>query len=198
MVNPPPNESGRGCAVSELDFLKRRGVTYKVVDVLLFNVAGDGIQDLENVGAVVTLAQKRKSQFAGHDFKKGLGFGGVFLGRCLSHCSVQAHTGEEGNLCSVRHTEEPLEVLLEYRFASDSVRLKKCIQTRLGGVGLKPTIKKAHPSVTDLSDAIPMKEYKTHTILVNHHGVVALPISLSDDRLIHQAFDLAHGVGRLN
>lgn len=85
MIDPPPDESGRGRTVLELDFLKRSEVTCNVVDVLLFNVAGDSFQDLENVGAVVTLAQKGKSQFAGHNSKKGLQFGGVFLGRCLSH-----------------------------------------------------------------------------------------------------------------
>jgi len=120
------------------------------------------------------------------------------LGRCHSHCSIQTHTREEGNLCTVRHTEKPIEVFLEYTFPTDSVRLKKCIQAGLCGGRLKPTVKKAHPSLTDLSNTIAVKEYKTHTVVVANFGVVALPILLNVDCLIHQALDFTHGAGRLN
>ena len=66
------------------------------------------------------------------------------------------------------------------------------IQARLRGDSLPTTIKQANPIVTNLSDIVAVKEYETHTILVAHHSVVELPITLIGDSIVHQAFDLTH------
>ena len=66
------------------------------------------------------------------------------------------------------------------------------IQARLRGDSLPTTIKQANPIVTNLGNIVAVKEYETHTILVAHHSVVELPITLVGDSIVHQAFDLTH------
>ena len=53
------------CAVSELDFLQGRGVLQEVCDVLLLNVSGEGLQDLQDLVAVVASAEQGECQVAG-------------------------------------------------------------------------------------------------------------------------------------
>jgi len=77
------------------------------------------------------------------------------------------------------------------------VCLKNSIQAGLGGVRLKPTVKESDEVITDLSDFVPVKEYKTHTVAEVNFGIVALPINLVGDGSIHLGFDLTHEVLRL-
>ncbi len=66
-VNPPPEESGRGCAISELDFLQRGGVIQEVCDILLFDLSGQGLQNLQDLGAVGATAEQGDGKVSGHD-----------------------------------------------------------------------------------------------------------------------------------
>ena len=56
-----------------------------VFNVRLGHVFSDGLQDLQDAGAVGALSEQGQGEVAGHD-KKGLGFGAESLGRCRSHC----------------------------------------------------------------------------------------------------------------
>ena len=86
--------------------------------------------------------------------------------------------------------------LLKDTFASDSVLLENSVQAGLGGCRLIPTIIKANPVVTDLSDLMTVKVYAGNAIarFVLYAGVVHCPILAISDGGVHQAFDLAHGV----
>ena len=66
-VNPPPASAGRGCAISELDFLQRGSMGKKVCDVLLFDLSGQGLQNLQDLGAVGATAEQGDGKVSGHD-----------------------------------------------------------------------------------------------------------------------------------
>ena len=93
------------------------------------------------------------------------------------------------------HGNEPLKLLLKDTIATLTVSMKNSIQARLGGVGLKPTIKQADESITNFSNLVAVEQYLTHAIFVNHSSVGRLPISASRDSGIHLGFDLTHGLG---
>jgi len=77
------------------------------------------------------------------------------------------------------------------------VLLKNSIEAGLGGGGLEPTIKQPHKVITDFCNFVPVKEYKTHTIMKLNFSVARLPINLVGDGSVHLAFDFAHGLLRL-
>jgi hypothetical protein len=112
----------------------------------------------------------------------------------------QTHGGEEGNSCNTVASlkiNKPSPVLLEYTFTGQSVPLKNSIQTGFGGIGLPTTIKQPHKVITDLSNLIAVKEYKTHTVAKVNFSVARLPITFGSDGSIHLGFDLTHEVLRL-
>ena len=112
----------------------------------------------------------------------------------------QTHGGEERNhreFGSPLRTKEPSPVLLEYTFTRQSVLLKNSIQAGLGGSGLPTAIKEAKEVVTDLSDFVAVKEYKTHTVVKLNFSIARLPINFVGDCLVHHPFNLTHEVLRL-
>jgi len=112
----------------------------------------------------------------------------------------QAHGGEEGNSCNTVASlkiNKPSPLLLEYTFTGQSVPLKNSIQTGFGGMRLKPTVKQPHKVITNLSNHIAVKEYKTHTIAEVNFSIARLPITFGSDGSVHLAFDFAHEVLRL-
>ena len=71
ILDPPPASAGRGCAVSELNFLQGRGTDGSimgsaVINACLLNVSGEGLQDLQDLIAVVASAEQGECQVAGH------------------------------------------------------------------------------------------------------------------------------------
>ena len=112
----------------------------------------------------------------------------------------QAHGGEERNSCNTVASlkiNEPSPLLLEYTFTRQSVLLKNSIEAGLGGGGLEPTIKQPHKVITDFCNFVPVKEYKTHTVVKLNFSVVRLPITFGSDGGVHLAFDFTHEVLRL-
>jgi len=91
---------------------------------------------------------------------------------------------------------EPIEVLLEYTFALDSVLRKNSIQTGLGGGRLPTTIKDLHEVIAYNSNSVAME---TNSRLVSfriesNRSVVFLPVQIVRNGSVHFTFDLTHEV----
>jgi len=90
---------------------------------------------------------------------------------------------------------EPIEVLLEYTFALDSVLRKNSIQAGLSGGRLMPTVKDLHEVITNGSDVV---AEQIHFRLVSfrvksNRSVIFLPVLIVRNGSVHFAFDLTHG-----
>ena len=68
------------------------------------------------------------------------------------------------------------------------------IQAGLRGVRLPTPIEQADESVTDLSDQVTMEADLCHVVGMGHAGVSVGPVATFADRLVHESFDLTHGV----
>jgi len=68
-VDPPPDESGRGRTVLELDRIEVGG---GVSDVILLHLIGDRFQDLQEFGTVGSAVQQGSSKVSGHRLKWGI------------------------------------------------------------------------------------------------------------------------------
>ena len=109
---------------------------------------------------------------------------------------VETHTRKERKNVAHSITEEPSVVLLEYRFRTDSVRCQNSIQAGFSGGRLETTVKQTDESITNLSDQIVMKIDTGDAIMIgNHLSIVTLPVAIATNGIVHQAFDLTHGVG---
>jgi len=89
---------------------------------------------------------------------------------------------------------EPIEVLLKYTFALDSVLFENSIQTGLCGDRLITTIKDLHEVVTNGCNVIAVQ---IHFGLISfgvkgHQSVVLLPILVVQNGSVHLTFDLTH------
>jgi hypothetical protein len=71
-IDPPPAAAGRGCAVSELDFLQRGSVVQEVSDVGVFLITDKAVQDLQHLIAIAGTIQQGGSDVerkGGHRFR---------------------------------------------------------------------------------------------------------------------------------
>jgi hypothetical protein len=93
--------------------------------------------------------------------------------------------------------DEPLKVSLEHTFTLNPVCLKYSVQAGLRCGGLPTAVKQTDGVLSNLSNTIAVKEYKTHTIEKLNFSVAHLPILAIGNRLVHQAFDFAHRWGCL-
>jgi len=89
---------------------------------------------------------------------------------------------------------EPIEVLLNYTFALDSVLRKNSIQAGLSGDRLITTIKDLHEVITNGSDVVAVQ---IHFRLVSfrvksNRSVVLLPVAVLTNGSVHFTFDLTH------
>jgi hypothetical protein len=107
--------------------------------------------------------------------------------------SVQAHTREERNRSTIV-VNKPLIVLLENILTRATVLSQDSIQARLCGGSLMPTIEQFDPGFTNPSDQIAEQEHICRVGVRNHLGVIKLEINALGDSVVHQAFDLAHGL----
>jgi len=91
---------------------------------------------------------------------------------------------------------EPIEVLLEYTFALDSVLRKNSIQTGLGGVSLPTTVEDLNEVITHDGNFVTVKVYSGFVGfgVESNSGVARLPVQVVRNGIVHLLFDLTHGV----
>jgi len=89
---------------------------------------------------------------------------------------------------------EPMPLLLKHTLTITTMLPKDSIETRFGGIGLPTTIKQSDKSITNLSNTIAVKKYRTDTINSDNFSVIKFPVTLLGDGSVHQTFDLSHGV----
>ena len=91
---------------------------------------------------------------------------------------------------------EPIEVLLDYTFALDSVLRKNSIQAGFGSLGLMSTIKDLNEVITNHGDLVTVKEYSRLVSfgVVSDSSVCRLPVQVVRNGVVHFTFDLTHGV----
>ena len=89
---------------------------------------------------------------------------------------------------------EPIEVLLDYTFASDSVCRKNSIQAGLSGLGLMPTVKDLNEVITNHGDLVTVKEHCRLVSfgVVSDSSVARLPVQVVRNGVVHFTFDLTH------
>ena len=89
---------------------------------------------------------------------------------------------------------EPIEVLLDYTFALDSVLRKNSIQAGLGGVGLITTVEDLNEVITNDGDFVTVQVYGGLVSfgIVADFGVVFLPVLVVRNGSVHFTFNLTH------
>jgi len=89
---------------------------------------------------------------------------------------------------------EPIEVLLEYTFALDSVLRKNSIQTGLCGGRLITTIKDLHEVITNHGDLVTVQVYSRLVSfgIESNSSVARLPVQVVRNGVVHFTFDLTH------
>ena len=95
---------------------------------------------------------------------------------------------------AIVETNEPLIVLLEYTFASNSALAEDSIQARLGGIGLPTTIIDANVVISNVCNVVAVQ---IHFALVSvsvklYTSVSRLPVAVVSNGIQHLTFDLTH------
>ena len=103
MIDPPPDESGRGQAVLELDLLEGggtdRGIMGSgVVNVGVCHVVGNRVQDAQQFGTVGGTVQESSRKVGGH-VKMVQGLLGVFQGAPvpMSQAAIRTSSSQRAN-----------------------------------------------------------------------------------------------------
>ena len=102
---------------------------------------------------------------------------------------------DRGSSClSNELMNKPIEVLLEYTFALDSVLRKNSIQAGLGGVRLIPTVEDLNEGVTNSGNVVAVQIHLRLVSfrVVGNFGVVFLPVFVVKNGSVHFTFDLTH------
>lgn len=91
---------------------------------------------------------------------------------------------------------EPIEVLLKYTFALDSVLRKNSIQSGFGGLSLITTVEDLNEVITNYGNFVTVQVYSRLVSfgVVSDSGVVTLPVQVVRNGVVHLPFDLTHGV----
>ena len=112
--------------------------------------------------------------------------------------STQSHTRaklSDKEFSAVVEANEPLIVLLEYTFASDTMLSENSIQARLCSVGLPTTVVEFDAIVINLSNQIAMETHIGNAVDCLDRSVVFGPILVVvADSNVHESFDLTHVV----
>ena len=89
---------------------------------------------------------------------------------------------------------EPIEVLLEYTFALDSMLRENSIQARFGGLSLITTVEDLNEVITNHGDLVTVQVYSRLVSfgIVSNSGVVRLPVQVVRNGVVHFPFDLTH------
>ena len=99
---------------------------------------------------------------------------------------------------AIVETNEPLIVLLEYTFASNTTLVEDSIQARLGGSRLPTTIIDANVVVSNICNVVAVQ---IHFALVSvsvklYTSVCRMPVAVVSNGVEHLAFDLTHDLKR--
>ena len=115
------------------------------------------------------------------------------LMRQSTHLHAIAKLSDE-EFSAIVETNEPLIVLLEYTFASNSALAEDSIQARLGGIGLPTTIKDADVILTHVCNVVAVQiHFRLVSVSIKlYTSVGRLPVSVVADSGIHLGFDLTH------
>ena len=117
--------------------------------------------------------------------------------RQSTHLHAIAKLSDE-EFSAIVETNEPLIVLLEYTFASNTALVEDSIQARFGGVRLPTTIIDADVVISNVCNVVAMQ---IHFALVSvsvklYTSVRRLPVDVVSDGVEHLAFDLTHDLKR--